>query len=100
MDRGAFFIGGAILHNDIEEIYFLTRLSHRGKEVNIWTRPHRGFLVQYYIVTYYGAHIEKIGSQLPIKQIVDIGLNITILTMARETDFDSPRLHSWTIFTM
>ena len=69
---------------DVEEIYFITRLSRRGKVVNIRARGIGGGLtIEEYIAVYYLPDTEKVGSQIPTNSIQNLGLKAILLALGR-----------------
>lgn len=71
LDGSQFVIDDESISFNMEDIYFLTGLSHRGLELNLY----RGGLgdvsltIQEYIATYYEAGTQKVALQIPIAHI-------------------------------
>ena len=63
-DRSQFVIDDETISFEVEEIYFLTGLSHQGRELNL----HGGgwgdssLTIQEYIIAYYEARTKKVSS--------------------------------------
>lgn len=75
---------GKPLKIEVEDIYFITRLSHRGEVVNL--RDHGiggGMTVEDCIATYCLLDTQKVGSQVPIIAIMSLRLKIKILVLGR-----------------
>ena len=70
LDLDSFHIDGMSLTIEIEDIYFITGLSQRGKVVNLRSRgPRGGLTIDEYIAVYYFPNIEKVGSQISTNSI-------------------------------
>jgi hypothetical protein len=68
----------------VDDIYFITGLSRRGEVVNLKSQGDGGGMtMEDYISTHYVAGTDKVGSQLPIKQIENLSLKIVILVLTR-----------------
>ena len=68
---------------EVEDIYFITGLSHRGEIVNLRSRGvGRGMTIDEYIVAYCVLDIKKMGSQVPIRVIQSLSLKVIILVLA------------------
>jgi hypothetical protein len=77
LDTKAFNLDGKTLIIEVEDIYFLIGLSRRGEVANLKDRGDgSGMNIEDYIYTHCVAGIEKVGSQLPIREINNIILNI------------------------
>ena len=75
---------------EVEDIYFITRLSRRGEVVNLrFCGPGGGLTIDEYIVVYYYPDMEKVGSQIPTNSIQVLGLKAILLTLDRITGLDS-----------
>ena len=69
-DSEYFHVDGMSLSIDIEDIYFITRLSRWGDVVNLHSRRPRGVLtIDEYIAIYCFLDTEKVGSQIPTNSI-------------------------------
>ena len=65
LDYDSFHIDGMSLNMEIEDIYFITRLSRWGEVVNIQSRgPEGGLTIDEYIAVYYFLDTENIGIQI------------------------------------
>jgi hypothetical protein len=78
----AFNLNGKPLRIEVDDIYFLIGLSHRGEVVNLksW-RDGGGMNIEDYIATHCVASIDKVGSQLPIGVIENLSLKIIALVL-------------------
>jgi hypothetical protein len=77
-----FNLDGQPLRIEVEDIYFLTGLSHRGEVVNLKARGGgSGMNIEDYIETHCIAGTKKVGSQLPIRVINNLSLNIFVLVL-------------------
>ena len=55
---------------EVEDIYFITRLSRWGEVVNLHSHgPRGGLTIDEYIVVYCYPDTEKVGSQIPTNSI-------------------------------
>jgi hypothetical protein len=82
LETEAFNLDGKPLRIEVDDIYFITGLSHRGEMVNIKARgAGGGRTMEEYITTYCIADTEKVGSQLPIRVIENLSLKIIILVL-------------------
>ena len=69
---------------EVEDIYFITRLSRRGEVVNLHSRgPGGGLTINDYILVYCYSDMEKVGSQIPKKSIQVLGLKAILLALDR-----------------
>ena len=71
------------LRIEIKGIYFITDLSRRGEIVHSTGRTRGSLSVEDYIHIYCPGHLEKIGSQIPIKHVESLYLKILLFTIAR-----------------
>ena len=65
-----------VLTIEVEDIYFITRLSRRGEVVNLRSHggPGGGLTINEYIAVYYYLDTKKVGSQVPTNAIQVLGL--------------------------
>jgi hypothetical protein len=83
-DSESFILDGQPLRIEVEDIYFLTRLSCRGKVVDLKSRgAGSGMKVEEYIEAQCVAGNPMVGSQIPIRAIGKINLNIIVLMLTR-----------------
>ena len=83
-DSESFQIDGMSLTIEVEDIYFITRLSRRGELVNLRSRgPGGGLTIDEYIAVYCYLDTEKVGIQIPTKSIQVLGLKAILLTLGR-----------------
>lgn len=78
-EQEKFIIDHMPLHIDMEYIYFITRLSRRGEEVDLKGKAHGGLN----IVVYYTSYTNKVGSQVLIIEITSFPIKIILFTIAR-----------------
>ena len=79
-----------LLSLKVEDIYFIIGLSCQGEVVNLRARRVGGGLtIEEYIIVYYLPDTEKIGSQVPVNSIQNLGLKAILLALGR-----IPRLES------
>ena len=75
---------------EVEDIYFITRLSQWGEVVNLRSRyPGGGLTIDKYIVVYCYPDTEKVRSQIPTNSIPVLGLKAILLTLGRITELAS-----------
>lgn len=67
----------------VEDMYFITVLSQRGEVVHLIGRTRGSLSVEDYVNIYCPRHLEKIGSQIPIKHMESLTLGILLLTIVR-----------------
>lgn len=68
---------------EIEDIYFITGYSQRGEVVHSTSRSRGSLSIEDYVHIYFSGHVEKIGSQIPIKHMESLSLRIILFTIAR-----------------
>ena len=69
---------------EVEDIYFITRLSQWGEVVNLRSRgPGGGLTIDEYIVVYCCIDMEKVGSQIPTNSIQVLGRKAILLKLGR-----------------
>jgi hypothetical protein len=82
LEIGAFNLDGKSLMIEVDDIYFITGLSHRGEVVNLKSWGDGGGIpMEEYISTHCVAGKDKVGSQLPIKAINNLSLKIVVLVL-------------------
>jgi hypothetical protein len=78
----SFNLDGKPLRIEVDDIYFITGLSHRGEVVNLKARgAGGGMTMEEYISTHCVAGTDKVGSQLPIRVIENLSLKIIVLVL-------------------
>jgi hypothetical protein len=84
LDTETFNLDGQPLRIEVEDIYFLTRLSHRGEVVNLeaWGVG-SGLNIEDYIATHCIVWTEKVGRELPIRAINNLSLKIVVLVLTQ-----------------
>jgi hypothetical protein len=79
-----FILDGQPLRIKVEDIYFFTRLSHRGEVVDLKSHgAGSGMKVEEYIKAHYVAGSPMVGSQIPIRPIGNLNLKIILLMLTR-----------------
>ena len=75
-DRSQFVIDDKTISFEVEDIYFLTDLSRRGREPNLrgGGRGDASLTIQEYITAYYEASTQKVASQIPVARIKTLEL--------------------------
>jgi hypothetical protein len=82
----SFNLDGKPMRIEVEDIYFLTGLSNRGEVVNLKSRgAGSGMKIEEYINAHCVAGTLKVGSQVPIRAINNLGLKIIVLVLTRIT---------------
>ena len=78
-----FDLQGETLEINVEDIYFVTSLSHRGALVNLSETGHGGdpLGIQYYVNTYFLPGTQKLGMKIPISQITIFPLKFLVTTI-------------------
>jgi len=75
-------IGQMPLRLEVEDIYFIIGHSRRGEVMHSIGRMRGSLLVEDYVHIYCSGHLEKIGSQIPIKHVESLSLRILLFTVA------------------
>ena len=70
---------------EVEDVYFLTGLSHRGWETNLCGggRGDASLTIQEYITVYCEEGIQKVASQIPIARIRTLALRFVAYCLVR-----------------
>jgi hypothetical protein len=85
-DSESFNLDGKPLRIEVKDIYFLTGLSRRGEVVNLKAQvAESNMKIEEYIDAHCIVGTEKVGSQLPIRAIKNLSLNIVVLILTRIT---------------
>lgn len=71
------------LRIEAEDIYFITGLSQRGELVNLQGKARGNLNVDDYIHIYFPKNNEKVGTQIPIKNVESISFIILLFTIVR-----------------
>jgi hypothetical protein len=83
-DSESFNLNGKSLMIEVNDIYFLTRLSRRGEVVNLkFWEVGRSMNIEEYIDSHCVAGTPKVESQLPIRAINNLNLKIIVLVLTR-----------------
>jgi hypothetical protein len=69
-------LDGQSLTITVDDIYFITSLSRQGEVVNLKTHGGGGMTVYQYIASYCEYGTEKLGNQIPIKNVVKLILKV------------------------
>ena len=82
-DKSQFIIDDEPISFEVEDIYFLTGLSHRGWELNLCGggRGDASLTIQEYIDTYYKDGTQKVASQIPIARITTLALHSIVFCL-------------------
>jgi hypothetical protein len=94
-DAEAFMLDGQSLTITVDDIYFITGLSRRGEVVNLKTHGGGGMTVDQYIAAYCEDGTEKSGTQIPIKNIVNLSLKVILYMITQIVGSTSLHLASW-----
>ena len=69
---------------EVEDIYFLTSLSHQGEFVNLESHGvGSGMKIEEYIDAHCVEGTPKVGSQVPIRERSNLSLKIIVLMLTR-----------------
>ena len=93
IDVGNFMVGDQILWLEIEDIYFLTRLSWRG-EITLLARGWRELTepVDQYIVQYRRDGARKSSNKFPVRDVMDLTLKNILFCISQVVGSISPDL--------
>ena len=85
LDSKSFQIYGMSLTIEVEDIYFITRISQWGEVVNLCSHGGLGggLTIDEYIVVYCYLDTNKVGSEVPTNAIQVLGLKAILLTLGR-----------------
>ena len=85
LEQGMFDLQGETLELTVEDIYFVTGLSHRGSLVNLGgtRRSSDPLSVQDNVNTYCLPGTQKLGMQIPIAKITSFPLNVLVSTIVQ-----------------
>ena len=84
LDSKSFQVDGISLTIEVEDIYFITRVSRQGEVVNLRSHgPGGGLTIDEYIAVYCYLDMEKVGRQIPTNSIQVLGLKAILLTLGR-----------------
>ena len=78
-----FLVGDQYLDIEIDDIYFLTGLSHRGESIEFRGRGRGGEPVESYIRDLCAEGTHRQGGKLPIQHVTDIPLRTILYTLTR-----------------
>ena len=82
-DSQCFLVGDQLLDIEVHDIYFLTRLSRRGKRVEFNGRGGGGEPVESYIRDLCADGTCRQGGKLPIQHVTNIPLRTILYTVMR-----------------
>jgi hypothetical protein len=74
IDQQVFHVGAHILEIDIEDIYFLTRLSHRGARVTLTGSRGGGNPMSHYVSAHCMPGVERHSDKVTIGDVCDLPL--------------------------
>jgi hypothetical protein len=78
LDVEAFMLEGQSLTATTEDIYFFIGLSRRGELVNLTNFPPGPYNIAHYVDMYFESGTKKVGSQVPIQKIMNLGLRVVL----------------------
>ena len=93
-DSQRFLVGDQLLDIEVDDIYFLIGLSHRGERVEFNDREGGGELVESYIKDLCANGTHRQGGKLSIQHVMDIPLRTILYTMTCIADSTSAHLDS------
>jgi hypothetical protein len=83
-DSESFILDGKLLRIEVEDIYFLTRLLHRGEVMDLKSRGVGSVMkVEEYIEAHCVVGTPMVRSQIPIRAIGNLSLKIIVLVLTR-----------------
>ena len=89
-DTEAFQPDGMPLRLEVEDIYFITGLSHQGEVVNLISCGVGGGLtIEEYIVVYCLLDTKNVGSQVLVNAIQNLSLKVIVLVLGRIAGLES-----------
>lgn len=83
LDSDAFILDGQPLRIKVDDIYFLTGLSHRREIASFKDENIGGMIVDEYIALYYVRGTQKVGSQIPMELITILDLRVILAIIQR-----------------
>ena len=85
LDRSQFIIDNDPISFEVEDIYFLVGLSHRGRELNLCGggRGDASLTIQEYIDTYCEDGTQKVASHIPIARIETLALRSIVFCLLK-----------------
>jgi hypothetical protein len=91
-----FHVGVLALTLEIDDIYFLTGLSHRESRVSLSGDRGGGEPMDYYIVQHCSTGIDKQSGKVPIKNVLELPLRTIVFTITHVAGSAAPHmaLHS------
>jgi hypothetical protein len=92
VDQQVFHVGVHVLSLDIEDIYFLTGLSHRGAHVTLTGGRGGGLPMSEYIHRYCEPEAERCKGKVAIRGVRDLTLRTILFTIARMEGSASPHM--------
>jgi hypothetical protein len=88
LEANVFMLDGQSLTIKVEDIYFITILSHRGDLFIIITQGEIGMTIENYISSYCTPGTQWLRSQIQIRNIEDLCLKVVIHTITRIERYD------------
>jgi hypothetical protein len=92
VDQQVFHVGAHILSLDIEDIYFLTGLSHRGSHVTLTGNRGGGLPMSEYIRRYCEPEAERRSGKVSIRDVQDLPLRTILFTISQMAGSASPHM--------
>ena len=87
-----FMVGDQELTLEVEDIYFITGLSHRGATTMFTERGGGGESINTYVREYCNRGTQKVIEKLPISQVVSLSLRTILFTMTHIVGSMAPHL--------
>ena len=94
VDSQVFMVGDQELALDVEDIYFITRLSQRGVTMMFTSKGGGGELVDSYVRENCHRGAQKVSDKLPISQVVSLPMKTILFTVTRINGSIAPHLAS------
>jgi hypothetical protein len=92
VNEQVFHVGVHTLTLEIEDIYFLTGLSHRGSRVSLSGHRGGGEPMDHYVAQYCSAGTEKFSGKVPIKNVLDLSLRTILFTITHVAGSAAPHM--------
>ena len=83
LEEDCFIIDQMPLRIEVEDIYFITGLSRRGDPVDFHGKLVEGLTIEDYVQVYCVDNAQKVGTQIPIRYMKDLYMNILLFTIGR-----------------
>jgi hypothetical protein len=92
VDQQVVCVGTHILEIDIEDIYFLTRLSHHGDRVTLIGSRGGGEPISHYIIAHCVSSTQKHSDKVAIRDVCDFPLRTILYTIVRMVGSAAPHM--------